>query len=135
MPNLADDISHVFGDSLVISRTITEMVNGRTIVKAVLSIKLTPSGNDLLDENALCRKEITSALSDDGQIIDPGSGAEPDRTAEVEFFLAPDDTKGLWVLEGLDYTWSIKVVLDNEVESTPCRGVFAGVAGTVNTVA
>lgn len=135
MPNLSDDISHVFGDSLIIERTITEMLNGRTIVKAILTIKLTPSGEDLLDENALCRKEITTSLSEDGQITNPGSGAEPDRIAVVQFFLVPDDTRSLLVLDGINYTWSIKVVLDNDVESTPCKGAFSGSHGTVNSVA
>lgn len=134
MPNLIDHISHVFGDSLVIIRIITELPDGRTIVKAILTIKLVPTGADTDDSNAITRKVITSIANDDGQITNPGSGAEPDRTATVQFQLAPEDTRSLKVRTKIDYIWSIKVVLDNDVESTPCRGVFSGVHGTVNSV-
>ncbi len=130
MANLNDTIKdHVFGDALTITRTVENMPNVRTLVKAWFSIRFKDALNntDLDDVAVVLQKEITSSIAAQGQITDIGTGTEPNRNGAVLFKLATGDT--LVLVEGFQYTWDIQVLLDNGDVATVFKGPFIGQYG------
>jgi hypothetical protein len=128
--NLNDNIEGgVLGDNWTIKREITGIPDGQTVVKSWLTVKeaLDDDPNDTL---ALFQKEISTVASASGQITDPGSGAFPDRRAEVLFLIVPANT---FAWEDNDAKeWDVQIKLSGGAISTEFRGKIKGTKGVTN---
>ena len=103
------------GSSVSYEATVNDVPEGTALVEATFMVK---ASLDDLDEDALITKVIGSGATDDGQILNDGSGG----TASLRFVLDNDDTDALTV--GTLYISGVKVLLDNDfahaVDSLTC---------------
>lgn len=108
----------VGGDHFNVRRTVTDLPNARTVVRAWMTAKLSRSDPD---DEAAFQKEITSSdVPTVGVIEDPGSGTGSDRQAVLLFRLQPADTQAV---EGSNaYYFDVQVKLDDDTISTPFVG-------------
>jgi hypothetical protein len=130
MPNLNDKIEgFVVGDDFQVKRTVSRLPDGQTVTKAILSVKKRLD-QDMTDALSIIRKTITTTLSPDGQITNPGSGAYPDRVATVLFNFDGADTDD-WRGHTM-YYFDIVVFLSGGTDQTPIVGRMTGRQGPTN---
>lgn len=121
----------VGGDHFNVRRTVTDLPNARTVVRAWMTAKLSRSDPD---DEAAFQKEITSSdVPTVGVIEDPGSGTGSDRQAVLLFRLQPADTQPV---SGSTHHFDVQVKLDDDSVHTPFVGKIKAEEGlTVDTSA
>lgn len=124
---ITDNDGLVAGDDFDIERTVTDLPESRTVTKAWLTIKDSPSDPD---DQAEVQKTITSSdVADEGVISDTGSGTGADRKAVMLFRLQPADTEKLTTTKHFD----VQVKLDDGKVNTPFVGKISAAHDVTTT--
>ena len=128
MPDFESTIKNfVAGDTLQITRTITNVPTGASLTKAWFTVK---SRRTDPDSEAIIRKEVTTTdAPGTGQITDDGAG---DESAAVRFDLTSTDTAKL--LKGVGYSYDIQVLTDGSAVYTPEIGIITAKLGVTEDI-
>lgn len=99
----------VAGDAFGVTRTITDIGSGRTLAKAYLTVKASPTD---ADPGAL-QLAITTTLTGAGQITDTGASG----TGTIAFTVSSSESASLG--SGRAYLYDIRLIFDDGEPVTP----------------